>query len=300
MTTSVDGRRWLVTGAHGMLGRDLLAVLEQAPGAVVTAVGRKDLDITDAAAVLAATAGHDIVVNAAAWTDVDGAETAEAAATEVNGTAVGHLARACAVHGARLIQISTDYVFGGDGTAPYPEDAPTAPLNAYGRGKLVGERVVADVLPTSGYVVRTAWLYGEHGRNFVSTMLTLAADRDTLDVVDDQLGQPTWSFALAERVVRLGEAALSGRAPAGIYHGTASGQATWYDLARAAFAGAGLDADRVRPTTSENFTRPAKRPSYSVLAHDRWADAGLSPMADWRDMLAQALDRPGFVALRPD
>nr|WP_101897297.1 dTDP-4-dehydrorhamnose reductase [Embleya scabrispora] len=283
-----------------MLGRDLLAVLEQAPGAVVTAVGRKDLDITDAAAVLAATAGHDIVVNAAAWTDVDGAETAEAAATEVNGTAVGHLARACAVHGARLIQISTDYVFGGDGTAPYPEDAPTAPLNAYGRGKLVGERVVADVLPTSGYVVRTAWLYGEHGRNFVSTMLTLAADRDTLDVVDDQLGQPTWSFALAERVVRLGEAALSGRAPAGIYHGTASGQATWYDLARAAFAGAGLDADRVRPTTSENFTRPAKRPSYSVLAHDRWADAGLSPMADWRDMLAQALDRPGFVALRPD
>ncbi|MFE3204109.1 dTDP-4-dehydrorhamnose reductase [Embleya sp. NPDC059237] len=300
MTTSVDGRRWLVTGAHGMLGRDLLAVLDEVPGAVVTAVARKDLDITDAAAVLAATAGHDIVVNAAAWTDVDGAETAEPAATEVNGTAVGHLARACAVHGARLIQISTDYVFGGDGTAPYPEDAPTAPLNAYGRGKLVGERLVADVLPTDGYIVRTAWLYGEHGRNFVSTMLTLAADRDTLDVVDDQLGQPTWSAALAERVVRLGEAALSGRAPAGIYHGTASGQATWYDLARATFAGAGLDADRVRPTTSENFTRPAKRPSYSVLAHDRWADAGLSPMADWRDMLAQALDRPGFVALRPD
>ncbi|MGW9211120.1 dTDP-4-dehydrorhamnose reductase [Embleya sp. NPDC055664] len=300
MTTSVDGRRWLVTGAHGMLGRDLLAVLDEVPGAVVTAVARKDLDITDAAAVLAATAGHDIVVNAAAWTDVDGAETAESAATEVNGTAVGHLARACAVHGARLIQISTDYVFGGDGTAPYPEDAPTAPLNAYGRGKLVGERLVADVLPTDGYIVRTAWLYGEHGRNFVSTMLTLAADRDTLDVVDDQLGQPTWSAALAERVVRLGEAALSGRAPAGIYHGTASGQATWYDLARATFAGAGLDADRVRPTTSENFTRPAKRPSYSVLAHDRWADAGLSPMADWRDMLAQALDRPGFVALRPD
>ncbi|MFE5326547.1 dTDP-4-dehydrorhamnose reductase [Embleya sp. NPDC056575] len=300
MTTSVDGRRWLVTGAHGMLGRDLLAVLDEVPGAVVTAVARKDLDITDAAAVLAATAGHDIVVNAAAWTDVDGAETAEPAATEVNGTAVGHLARACAVHGARLIQISTDYVFGGDGTAPYPEDAPTAPLNAYGRGKLVGEQLVADVLPTDGYIVRTAWLYGEHGRNFVSTMLTLAADRDTLDVVDDQLGQPTWSAALAERVVRLGEAALSGRAPAGIYHGTASGQATWYDLARATFAGAGLDADRVRPTTSENFTRPAKRPSYSVLAHDRWADAGLPPMADWRDMLAQALDRPGFVALRPD
>ncbi|MFF7249479.1 dTDP-4-dehydrorhamnose reductase [Embleya sp. NPDC008237] len=300
MTTSVDNPRWLVTGARGMLGRDLIAVLDEVPGSTVTAVGRADLDITDASAVLEATAGHDIVVNAAAWTDVDGAESAESAATEVNGTAVGHLARACAAHGSRLIQISTDYVFAGDNTEPYSENAPTAPLNSYGRGKLIGEQAVTELLPTSGYIVRTAWLYGEHGRNFVSTMLTLARDRDTLDVVDDQAGQPTWSAALARQVVRLGEAALAGRAPAGIYHGTARGRATWYELARATFAGAGLDADRIRPTTSENFTRPAKRPSYSVLAHDRWADAGLSPMADWRDMLAQALDCPGFVALRPD
>ncbi|MFI8822535.1 dTDP-4-dehydrorhamnose reductase [Streptomyces sp. NPDC053431] len=280
--------RWLITGAAGMLGRDLAEVLAEA-GADVTALTRAELDITDAEAVRAAVAGHDVVVNAAAWTDVDGAETEEAAATRINGEGPRVLAAACAESGAVLLQVSTDYVFPGDATEPYRHDAPTSPVNAYGRGKLAGERAVAELLPERGYVVRTAWLYGAHGRNFVSTMLGLAEQRETVDVVDDQRGQPTWTRALARQLRDLGEAAVAGRAPAGVYHGTASETATWFDLARAAFELTGLDPERVRPTTSEKFVRPARRPSYSVLAHERWAEAGVAPQPHWRDQLTEAL-----------
>lgn len=298
MTANSSGQvRWLVTGAAGMLGRDVLTVLAADASAEVTALGRADLDITDPAAVLAAVKGHDIVVNCAAWTDVDGAETAEEAATAVNGTGVRHLAAACAETGARLLHVSTDYVLSGDASEPCPEDAPTAPVNAYGRSKLVGEQAVAELLPEHGYVVRTAWLYGEHGANFVATMLRLAAQRDSLDVVDDQHGQPTWSYALAERLVGLGAAALAGRAPAGVYHGTAGGRTTWFGLARETYRLAGLDPERIRPTTSEAFVRPAKRPAYSVLGHDRWAEAGLTPPADWQTALAQAITTPVFAEL---
>ncbi|MEO3746897.1 dTDP-4-dehydrorhamnose reductase [Plantactinospora sp. B5E13] len=284
--------RWLVTGAGGLLGRDVAAVLAGRDGAEVTAATRADLDVTDPVAVRSAVDGHDVVLNAAAWTDVDGAESREADATAVNGDGVAHLARACAETGARLIHVSTDYVFAGDATRPYPEDAPTAPVNAYGRSKLAGERAVFRLLPRTGYVVRTAWLYGAHGPNFVRTMLRLAAERPHLDVVDDQHGQPTWSYALAERLVELAEAAGRGDAPAGAYHGTATGQTTWYGLAREVFRWAGLDPERVRPTTSDRFPRPARRPGYSVLGHAGWARAGLPPLPHWRDQLAAAL-RPG-------
>jgi len=278
-------RRWLVTGAGGMLGRDLLSVLS---GSDVTALTRADLDITDPTAVKAAVAGHDVVVNAAAWTDVDGAEADEAAATAVNGTGTRHVAAACAATGARLLHVSTDYVFPGDATAPYPEDAPTDPVNGYGRSKLAGEVAVRDLLPDTGYIVRTAWLYGAHGPNFVATMLRLAQSRDIVDVVDDQRGQPTWSFALAEQLVRLGLAAVDGTARAGAYHGTASGETTWFGLARAVFEEAGLNPARVHPTTSDKFVRPARRPAFSVLGHDRWAAAGLAPLPHWRTMLTSA------------
>ncbi|MGW5846944.1 dTDP-4-dehydrorhamnose reductase [Streptomyces sp. NPDC055254] len=296
MTADSGATRWLVTGAAGMLGQDVLAVLADA-GIKATGLGRADLDITDPAAVRAAVGGVDVVVNCAAWTDVDGAETAEDAATAVNGAGVRVLAGACAEAGARLLHVSTDYVLPGDATQPYAEDAATSPVNAYGRSKLVGERAVAELLPRDGYVVRTAWLYGEHGPNFVATMLKLAAQRDTLDVVDDQHGQPTWSYALARRLVELGLAALDGRAPGGVYHGTASGRTTWLGLARESYRLSGLDPERIRPTTSAAFVRPAVRPSFSVLAHDRWAAAGLAPLPDWRDQLAEALATPGFTAL---
>ncbi|MET8041272.1 dTDP-4-dehydrorhamnose reductase [Micromonospora sp. NPDC005215] len=284
--------RLLVTGAGGMLGRDLVTVLHARSDLKVTAAGRADLDVTDPGAVRAAVAEHDIVINTAAWTNVDGAEADEAAATAVNGHGVANLASACATSGARLIQVSTDYVLAGDARAPYPEDAPTAPVNAYGRGKLVGEQAVARLLPDTGYVVRTAWLYGAHGPNFVATMLRLATQREYIDVVDDQHGQPTWSYRLAEQLVALAEAALDGQAAAGIYHSTCAGQTTWYGLARAAFTLAGLDPDRIRPTTSDRYPRPAPRPAYSVLAHSRWAAAGLPSLPDWHATLVDAFDSP--------
>jgi dTDP-4-dehydrorhamnose reductase len=281
--------RYLITGAGGMLGHDLRAVLRDRD---VTAATRAELDVTDSAKVYDLVEGHDVVFNAAAWTDVDGAEADEAAAIAVNGTAVAALAAACAMTGARLIHVSTDYVFAGDGSSPYAEDAATAPLNAYGRSKLAGERAVLAMLPDSGYVVRTAWLYGAHGGNFVRTMLRLSGEREFVDVVADQVGQPTWSLDLARQLVALASCA----APAGIYHGTASGQTSWHGLASAVFEEAGLDPSRVRPTTSAAFVRPAARPSYSVLGHDRWAAAGLAPMRPWRAMLAAALADPAFGA----
>jgi len=287
----------------------MVSVLAGARDVDVTPLDLPYLDITDSHAVGDAVAGHDVVVNTAGWTDVDGAETAEAAATAVNGAGVANLAEACRRSGARLLHISTDYVFPGNATAPVPEDAPTGPVNAYGRSKLVGERAVLELLPDRGYIVRTAWLYGEHGRNFVTTLLRLAADRETIDVVDDQRGQPTWSYALAQRLEALGRAAqgraaqgraaldgaaLDGGAPAGIYHVTAAGSTTWCGLARAVFDEAGLDPGRIRPTTSERFPRPARRPAYSVLGHERWPAAGLTPMTDWRSMLSEAFVRLGF------
>lgn len=281
--------RWLVTGAGGMLGREVTDLLADGTDPV-RALRRAELDITDPSALKSAVEGVDVVINAAAWTDVDGAESSEADATAVNGTAVRHLASACADSGAVLVHVSTDYVFPGDATAPIPESAPTGPVNAYGRGKLVGEQAVFETLPSSGYVVRTAWLYGEHGKNFVATILNAAKQRDFLDVVDDQRGQPTWARALARQLIALGDAALAGRAPAGAYHGTSSGETTWFGLARAAFELTGLDPERVRPTTSDRFPRPAPRPSYSVLGHERWALAGLEPLPDWRVSLAAFLD----------
>jgi len=285
--------RWLVTGAGGMLGRDLCTVLAEAGQADVVAATRADLDVTDPAAVRDAVTGADVVLNAAAWTDVDGAETAEEAATAVNGHAVRTLAD---VAGGRLIHLSTDYVFDGAATTPYPEDTPQAPVNAYGRGKAVGERAV---LAAGGYVVRTAWLYGAHGPNFVRTMLRLAAERDTLDVVDDQQGPPTWSYALARQIVALAGAAADGTAAPGAYHGTAAGSTTWFGLARAVFAEAGLDPERVRPTTSDRFRRPARRPAYSVLGHGRWAGTGVAALPEWRAIVGVA--RPGLLrrAVRP-
>ena len=276
--------RWLVTGAGGMLGRDVLEVLS---GDDVTGLTRAELDITDAAAVSVAVSGVDVVVNAAAWTDVDGAEAAEEAATRTNGLGPRVLAEACRTAGARLVQVSTDYVFDGQASTPYVEDAPLAPRSAYGRSKAAGERAVRDVLPDTSYVVRTAWLYGEHGGSFVRTMLRLEAEKETLDVVDDQRGQPTWSLDVARQIAALARA----EAPAGTYHATSSGETTWCGLARAVFEELGADPSRVRPTTTDRFPRPAPRPAYSVLGHDAWRRVGLESIGDWRARLAQAFPR---------
>jgi dTDP-4-dehydrorhamnose reductase len=273
--------RWLVTGAGGMLGQDLVAVLADRD---VTAPTRAQLDICDAAAVAAAISGHDVVVNAAAWTDVDGAEEHEAAATRVNGLGAEVLATACRDAGARLVQISTDYVFDGTAREPYAEDEPVHPRSAYGRSKAAGEVAVRSLLPEAAYVVRTSWLYGAGGPNFVRTMASLESSRETIDVVDDQVGAPTWSREVARAVQMLVES----DAPPGVYHATASGQTSWFGLARAVFEGLGADPERVHPTTTDKFPRPAPRPAYSVLGHRAWARAGLEPLGDWRSTLAVA------------
>lgn len=282
-------RRVVVVGAAGMLGRDLVAEVA-ARGLDVVALDRAQVDVTDPRAVRdvvdAALAGPGaVLVNCAAWTAVDAAETAEPQAFAVNAVGPQLLARACARAGARMLQVSTDYVFDGAAGDPYPEDAPVAPRSAYGRTKAAGEWAVRAELPDAHWVVRTAWLYGTHGPNFVATMRRLATERPTVDVVDDQVGQPTCAADLAVRLVDLVAAA----APAGTYHATASGRASWFDLARAVFALSGLDPDRVRPTTSEAFVRPAPRPAWSVLGHAGWARAGLPPMPAWDDALARHL-----------
>jgi dTDP-4-dehydrorhamnose reductase len=275
--------RALVTGAGGMLARDLVPALRSA-GWVVTALGRADLDVTDPAQCLAGIEGHDLVVNTAAYTAVDAAETDEAAAFAVNAVGAANVARASARAGARLVHVSTDYVFDGTATEPYSVDHPVAPRSAYGRTKAAGEWAVRALCPES-WVVRTAWLYGGGGPSFVSTMLRLASERDTVSVVDDQVGQPTWTVDLAKLVARL----VAAEAPFGTHHGTAGGRTTWFRLARAVFQQRGLDPERVLPTTTDAFPRPAPRPSWSVLSHASLEAAGIAPVRDWDLALTEFL-----------
>lgn len=268
--------KWAVTGARGMLGVDMVDVLRSA-GHDVKALTRADLDVRDIRACRDRLADVDVVVNCAAWTDVDGAEAHEDEAFAVNAVGAANVARACGENQAVMVQISTDYVFSGDASEPYPVHAPLAPINAYGRTKAAGEWAVQAECRRS-YVVRTAWLYGEHGPSFPATMLRLAAQKDTVDVVDDQWGQPTWTRDLAVFLHSL----VRSKSQYGVYHGTASGETTWYGFAREIFMVAGLDAERVKPTTSDRFPRPATRPTYSVLAN-------AEHLPDWRAALPAAI-----------
>jgi dTDP-4-dehydrorhamnose reductase len=287
--------RWLVTGAGGQLGGDVEDVL-RAYAEDVVALGRADLDITDRDAVEEHIVGGRpaIVINCAAYTDVDGAENDEDSAYAVNAHGPALVAEACAKAGAKLVHVSTDYVFAGDASAPYPETERPAPRTAYGRSKAAGEQAVLTA-GAHAHVVRTAWLYGAYGPNFVKTMARLAADRETLEVVDDQIGAPTWSLHLARGVVAL----AASDQPGGVWHCTSTGEASWYVFARAIFAELGLDPARVQPTTTDKFPRPAPRPAYSVLGGRKWRRAGLPQMPHWRDALHEAFEAVGHE-LRPD
>jgi dTDP-4-dehydrorhamnose reductase len=275
-------KRILITGASGMLGRDVQDVLGARP---FTALSRTQLDILDLDAVGRAISGHDVVINCAAYTAVDDAETHEADAFAINAEGAQNLALAARAAGATLIHVSTDYVFNGQATTPYDENDERDPLGAYGRTKAAGEELILEAYPAGSVIVRTAWLYGQHGPNFVATMLRLAGERDTLTVVDDQRGQPTWSRDLARKLIDIIDADITN----GIFHGTSSGETTWFGFAREIFTQAGLDPLRVQPTDSASFVRPAPRPAYSVLGHDGWARYGLTPIRSWQDALAEAL-----------
>lgn len=277
--------RLLVTGAGGMLG-SAVAATAMAAGHDVGARERSRLDITDAAAVDEAIGAErwDAVVNCAAWTDVDGAEEHEEQATLVNGEGPANLARACATSGVRLVHVSTDYVFAGDKEGPYVESDPTGPRSAYGRSKLAGEQAVA-ASGAEQATVRTSWLYGAGGPNFVDTMLRLGGERDSVSVVDDQLGRPTWTGDLAPALVAC---ATSGAT--GLFHAAGQGSCTWFELARTALGLAGSDC-LVEPTTTESFPRPAPRPANSVLDTERGGEA--VRLGPWQDGLVAYLNEIG-------
>ncbi len=271
---------WIV-GAAGMLGRELVPLCrERLPEAEVSALDLPEFDITDAEAVEAALrrTRPQLVINAAAYTDVDGCESHELEARAVNASGPANLARACRAHGARLVHVSTDFVFDGRKRSPYEPDDPVHPLSAYGRTKAEGEELVRAVLPDH-VIVRTSWLFGPHGRNFVKTILRLSAERDELQVVDDQVGCPTYAPDLAAALLAL---ALGGHT--GTVHFCNDGACSWHGFASEIVRLAGHTA-RVRPITSAQLSRPAVRPAYSVLSTQSFRQAaGIAPRP-WQEAL---------------
>jgi len=275
----------LVIGGSGMLGRAVQAAL-RARAIAFDAPPHAQVDVLAPQSVAAALGPHRIVINCSAWTDVDAAEAQEPAATRLNAWAVGELAQTCRRHDATLVHYSTDYVFDGGGSAPYPIDAPINPIGAYGRGKAEGERLIAES-QTRGLpalVIRTSWLYAPWGKNFVRTIARFAKEKPSLKVVSDQRGRPTSSEHLADATLRLLD-----RDARGTFHVTDGGEATWFDFATriAAFAN---PACRVDPCATAEFPRPAKRPAYSVLDLSQ-AQRLIGPMPHWHIALDSVLAR---------
>lgn len=279
--------KWLIFGANGQLGKAIqkrltLLNIENLP------MGHSQVDITDKEAISSLLDRElpDVVLNSAAWTNVDLAEEEEDKAYLVNAIGPEIIALECAKIGAKFVHISTDYVFSGETTKPWKESHAPSPVSAYGRTKAEGELLVLKANTPGSYIIRTAWLYGEWGNNFVKTMLRLAKEEyRTVEVVSDQIGQPTYVVDLASQIHRMIE---EGATP-GIYHGTNTGEATWYEFAKEIFRLVGADPTRVRPIDSIHYPRPANRPAYSVLGHQRWLEEGIEPMRNWKDALRAAL-----------
>ena len=278
---------WLIMGVSGQLGIAVSQELDK-HGIAFEAWSSKDLDITQSSIVSEAIQKNSptVIINCAAWTDVDGAESHEVDASRVNSDGPENLATAAKLSNSKLIHVSTDYVFSGESQKPWQIEDEINPQSAYGRTKALGESRVLASHPENSFVVRTAWLYSRWGKNFAKTMTKLALKGDgEVRVVNDQVGQPTSASDLAKQLVELGLSTSS----AGIYHGTNSGQATWFEFAQEIFKLAAADVGRVIPVASSEYPRPAKRPSYSVLSHDAWAGTSVKPMRDWRIALADAM-----------
>jgi dTDP-4-dehydrorhamnose reductase len=287
----------LVPGGSGQLGRDLFALAGE--DVEVLAPGSAELDLTQTSDVLTAVkdlatraeaaGSQPIVINAAAYTAVDAAETDEDRAFAVNADGPRVLAAACSSRGVPLVHVSTDYVFAGDragaDAVPYEPSDPIAPRSAYGRTKAAGEDAVLGS-GAQAWVVRTAWVYGSTGSNFVKTMVRLEGERETLSVVDDQRGTPTASADLAAGLIELARLVAGGKAPERrVLHCTGGGDTTWFGFARAIFTAVGADPARVKPCTSADFPSKVARPAFSVLSNASWRDAGLTPLRSWEDAL---------------
>lgn len=277
--------RWLVTGAAGMVGHDLRDALVTR-GEDVVAFSKAELDITDARIVDAVVreVRPNVIVNCAAYTKVDAAEENEHLASAINGAAIEFLADAANAVDALLVQLSTDFVFDGASTVPYEIDEPTAPLSAYGRSKLLGELAASHA--NRSVILRTAWLFGEHGPNFVEAIRNqIGKGTNPLRVVNDQRGRPTYTPHLAEAIVRVAQSGATG-----IVHYADEPECTWFDFAKEIVAQSGAVID-VKPVTTDEFPRPARRPAYSVLSTERYERlTGVKP-ASWKDGLRQYLSR---------
>jgi dTDP-4-dehydrorhamnose reductase len=279
--------KWLIVGGGGQLGHAMQVELANT-GIEYLALNRSQLDISNEYEVVRVLkeVRPGVVLNAAAWTDVDEAERDEAAARRVNAHGPSFLAKACIIVDAKLVHVSTDYVFSGRSHTPWSEAEVLEPVSAYGRTKAEGEMLVQSLYPQGAFIVRTAWLYSPWGKNFVRTMVRLAL-RETkmVEVVNDQLGQPTSAIDLAQQIRKM----MYTSAVPGIYHGTNDGQATWFEFAREILLLCGANPDRVNPVESSHYVRPAKRPGYSVLGHDRWIQTGIQPMRDWHEALKETI-----------
>ncbi|MED4225111.1 dTDP-4-dehydrorhamnose reductase [Neobacillus cucumis] len=275
--------RVVVTGAAGQLGKDVLRELASRNHNAFGA-DRGQLDITIEADVLSyiSEIKPDVILHCAAYTNVDAAETDEETAYQINASGTENLAKAAKQVGAKLLYVSTDYVFDGTASEPYETDQPTSPLGAYGRTKLAGEHLLQQHLDRF-FIVRTAWVFGIYGNNFVKTMIRLGKERGEVGVVHDQVGSPTYTVDLARFMVELMETEKYG-----IYHATNGGVCSWYEFAVEIFKQAGLDVT-VNPLTTDQFPRPAKRPAYSVLSKKKIEEQGLTPLRDWKEALAAYL-----------
>lgn len=277
---------WLIIGGSGQLGITLSQQLRR-QGIAFQAWSSSELDITQPLNTLEAIEkiSPKVIVNCAAWTDVDGAESQENKAAQVNTVGVENVATAARSCRAKLVQISTDYVFSGQNTSPWKVSSERFPNTAYGRTKADGEDRVLNLYSESSYILRTAWLYSPWKKNFAKTILNLALNENLeVRVVKDQVGQPTSCIDLSKQIVKL----IDSNAPVGVYHGTNSGSATWFEFAQTLFKLSGADVSRVIPVNSGEFPRPARRPSYSVLDHYEWTNTPIPEMRNWREALQES------------
>ena len=273
----------LITGSNGMLGHDLIEVLKDNHELILTT--SKTLDITDKNRVIEFISENKpgIVINSAAYTNVDGCEENQETAYAVNGDGVGNLALACKEIDCPLVHISTDYIFNGENTRPWVEDDEIGPINVYGKSKLKGEEAILETLDKF-FIIRTAWLYGINGGNFPKTMLELAKNNSEITVVYDEVGTPTYTPDLAKAISQLIETDYYG-----IYHITNSGSCSWCEFARYIFEVADIDV-KVIPVKASEFARPASRPHYSVLENRRWIEKGFEPLRSYRDAIKEYIE----------
>ena len=279
---SVKDLRWGITGGSGQLAKSLVDLLNQWDIPHI-AWSRADLDISDLTAINKIKESKiSVLINCAAWTDVDGAEDETKKALLVNKVGAENLALAARELEIPLIHISTDYVFSGNGQRPWKVNDDTVPTTQYGMTKLMGEEAIRDIWPDKGIILRTAWLYGPYGKNFAKTILRkILGTKDSIRVVNDQLGQPTSTVDLAKQILRC----IDLECPPGIYHATNSGEASWWEFASELANLCGVVGNRIQAVTSKEFASNAKRPTYSVLDLSDWDRLGIEPMQDWRGAL---------------